>query len=109
MYLKEVVEHAFSTLARVDSLVDKVVHLAGQGLTAYSKDSTLPRSKEVNGTWLEGVVWVEYLLGHVKGVVALEVSQTWCCSCCRWWRNEIPRGEMVPDDLFGIISGLFVD
>ena len=86
MYFKEVVEHAddaVSTLARVKSLIDEVVDLTGQSLTAHSKNSTLSRSEEVHGTRLEGVVGVEHLLGHVKRIMGLDVSRAWCCFCCR--------------------------
>jgi len=64
MYLKEVMEHAhhcIGPLAHVNCLINEVVDLAWYGFTAHSKDGA-----EVHRTRLEGVVGVEYLLGHVK-------------------------------------------
>ena len=69
MYLKEVVEHAdygIGSLTNVNCLINKVIDLSGNSLTAYSKNSTLSWGEEVHGARLEGVVGVEHLLGHVK-------------------------------------------
>ena len=51
--------------------VDEVIDLAGYSLAANSKYCTFCRSEEVHWARLEGVVWVEHLLGHIKGVVSL--------------------------------------
>ena len=69
MYLKEVMEHAdngVGSLPNVNCLVNQVINLTWDSLTAHSKDGTLSWGKEVHGARLEGVIRVEYLLGHVK-------------------------------------------
>ena len=75
MYHEEVMEHAddgIRSLTTVNCLIDEVVDLSGNSLTAHSKDGTLPRGKKVHGPWLLGVVGVEYLLGHVERVVSFD-------------------------------------
>ena len=74
---KEVVEHGYNgngALPHVNSLVDQVVHLSGEGLTTHTEDGTLPGSQKVHWAGLERVVGVEYLLGHVETVVGMNGS-----------------------------------
>ena len=59
MVLEEVVEHAddgIGALTHVDSFIDEVSHLSGNGLAAYSENCTLPWCEKVHGAGLEGVV-----------------------------------------------------
>ena len=94
MYFQEVMEHThhcISPLTHVNYLINEVVDLAWNCFTAYSKDSTFPWGEEVHRARLEGVVWVEYLLGHVEGVVCCDVTRAWCCLLCRWWWAEVTR------------------
>ena len=57
------------------SSIRYVRHLSGNGLTAYSKDSTLPRSEKVQWAGLKGVVRVKHLLCHVKTVEGCDGSR----------------------------------
>ena len=71
MYFEEVMEHAddgIGSLTSVNGLINEVIDLTWDSLTAHSIDGTLSWGKEVHGPWLLGVIRVEYLLGHVKGV-----------------------------------------
>ena len=80
MVYKEVVEHAddgVRALPHVDSFINQVRHLSGNGLTAYSKDSTLPWSEKVQWAGLKGVVRGKHLLCHVKTVVGCDGSRVW--------------------------------
>ena len=69
MYFEELMEHAdaddgIGSLPIVNGLVNKVIDLTGDILTAQSIDCTLCWGKEVHGPWLLGVIRVEYLVGH---------------------------------------------
>ena len=78
MYFKEVMEHAddgIGSLTSLNGLVNKVIDLTWDSLTAYSIDGALSWGKEVHGPWLLGVIRVEHLLGHVKRVVNLDVPR----------------------------------
>ncbi|MCG8621416.1 MAG: hypothetical protein MJE68_05350 [Proteobacteria bacterium] len=69
MYFEEVMEHAddgIGSLAGVNGLVNQVIDLTWDSLTAHSIDGTLSWGKEVHGARLEGVIWVEYLLAMLK-------------------------------------------
>ena len=113
MYFEKVMEHAhhcIRTLTHVNRLVDEVVDLAWYGFAAYPEDGTFPGGEEVHGARLLGVIWVEYLLGHVEGVVCCNVTRAWCCLLCRWWRIEITgRGKELVNRLFGIVKGILVE
>ena len=77
MYLKEVVEHAdygIGSLTNINCLIDEVVDLPGNSLTAHSKYSTLSWCEEVHGARLLGVIRIEYLLGHVKRIMSFDCS-----------------------------------
>ena len=77
MYLKEVVEHAdygIGSLTDINCLIDEVVDLPGNSLTAHSKYSTLSWCEEVHGARLLGVIRIEYLLGHVKRIMSFDCS-----------------------------------
>ena len=74
VYFQEVVEHTnhcIRTFTHINSFsfIYEVVDLMWNGFTAYPKNGTFLGGEEVHGPWLERVIWVEYLLGHVKGVV----------------------------------------
>ena len=65
MLLEKVVEHADSgvgPLPRVAGFINEVVDLPRNGFTTYPKDSTLARSEEVYGAWLERIRRVVHLL-----------------------------------------------
>ena len=75
MYPKEMMEHAddgIGSLPGVSGLVNQVINLTWDSLTAHSIDGTLSWGKEVHGARLEGVIRVEYLLGHVEGIVHID-------------------------------------
>ena len=75
MYFKEVMEYAddgIGTLTSVNGLVNKVFDLTWDSLTAHSLGV---RKYVGHGPWLLGVIRVEYLLGHVKGVVNRDVPR----------------------------------
>ena len=64
MMLKKIVEladHGVGPLPTVSSLIAEEVHLAGDGLTDHSEDSTLPRDQEVDRPWLERITGVVHL------------------------------------------------
>ena len=72
MVCKEMMQHTddgVGALPHVDSLIDQVVHLSREGLTTYTKDSTLSGCQEVHGAGLKRIVWVKHLLRHVETVV----------------------------------------
>ena len=72
MVCKEMVKHTYDgigALPHVDSLIDQVVHLSGDGLTTHTEDGTLPGSQEVHWARLKRIVGVEHLLRHVETVV----------------------------------------
>ena len=113
VYFQEVVEHThhcISAFTHINCFIDEVVDLTWNGFTAYPKDGTFPGGEEVHGARLEGVIWVEYLLGHVKGVVCCDITRTRCCLLCRWWWAKITRRrkELV-DGHFGGVKGLLVE
>ena len=84
-------EHGYNgngALPHVNSLVDQVLHLSGEGLTTHTEDGTLPGSQKVQWAGLERVVGVEYLLGHVETVVGMDGSVIGWPLCCRWWWRE---------------------
>ena len=69
MVLEEVVEHAddgVGALPHVDSFIDEVSHLPGNGLAAYSKNCTLSWCDKVHGARLEGVVGAETCCAMTK-------------------------------------------
>ena len=61
------------------------INLAGQALTAYSKNGTLPSRLEVHRARLERVMRVVNLLGEIKRVVHTSRSGTWLHA--RAWRR----------------------
>ena len=70
MVLQEVVEHAddcVGPLASVEGLVNKIVHLTRQPLTADPKDGAFSWCFKVDGAWLKRVVGKVYLLGEIEG------------------------------------------
>ena len=72
VYPKEMMEHAddgIGSLPNVNCLINQVINLTWYSLTAHSIDGTLSWGKEVHRTRLEGVIRVEYLLGHVEGTL----------------------------------------
>ena len=88
MVLEEVVEHAddgVGALPHVDSFIDEVSHLPGNGLAAYSKYCTLPRCEKVH--WA-GVVGAEHLLRHVETVVGRDGSTVGRSLGSWWWWGE---------------------
>ena len=67
-------EHGYNgngALPHVNSLVDQVVHLSGEGLATHTEDCSLLGNQEVHWAGLERVVGVEHLLCHVKTVVGM--------------------------------------
>ena len=69
---KEVMQEAndgVCSFSCVTSFIDEVVHLAGNSLTANTKDRTLSWCLEIDGAWLKRIVGVMHLLGKVKGVM----------------------------------------
>ena len=73
--LKEVVEHTYDgirALPHVNSLIDEAVDLSGKGLTTRTEDGALPGCHELYGTGLLRIIWVNYLLCHVKSVVGTD-------------------------------------
>ena len=75
MLKKEVklTHYRVSPFATVSCLVTEKVDLPWNGLTANPKDTTLPRSEEVNRAWLHGVGGVVNLLWIVEGVMHFNV------------------------------------
>ena len=72
MMHKEVVQHTHDrvgALPHVDSLVNQIAHLPGDGLATDSEDCALPGSQEVLWAGLKRIVWIEHLLCHFKTVV----------------------------------------
>ena len=72
MVCKELMQHTddgVGALPHVDSLVDQVVHLSGEGLATHTEDSTLSGCQEVHGARLKRIVQVKHLLRHVETVV----------------------------------------
>jgi len=72
MVCKEMMEHTndgVGALPHVNSLIDQVVHLSGDGLTTHTEDGTLSWCQKVHGAGLKRIVQVEHMLCHVKTVV----------------------------------------
>ena len=72
MMYKEVVQHTddgVGALPHVDSLVNQIVDLPGDGLATDSKDCALPGSQGVHWAGLKRIVRIEHLLCHIKTVV----------------------------------------
>ncbi len=79
MIPKEVVnkaDHRVCSLPCVRSLINEVVHLPWNALTAYAEDATLASRLEVHGPRLKRIVGVMDLLGEVEGEVDTNRSTT---------------------------------
>lgn len=98
MISEEVVEeanHGVSSLASIRRLINEVVHLSWNSLTADPEDCTLPGSFKVHRARLEWVVGVVNLLGKVKRVVHTDRPTTRWDSRTNWRRGEHIIGGVV--------------
>ena len=79
-------EHIYNCVeafSHVDSLINQIVHLSGDGLTTYTEDGRFPGSQKVHGAGLEVVVGVKHLLRRVETSVSMDgVLLDGRCAAC---------------------------